>query len=59
MGSDIHLLEAEDAALLEEPIVQAPIPFQHFYINLIHYYQHFIQQVGNIDQYYKEILDQV
>ena len=59
MGHPIQTLEAEDARLLLESSPEVPFYFQHFYMNMVHYYQHFLQQVGNIDQMYKNILDQV
>ena len=59
MGHPIQTLEAEDARLLLESSPEVPFYFQHFYMNMVYYYQHFLQQVGNIDQMYKNILDQV
>ena len=59
MGNPIPTLETEDARLLLESSPEVPFPFQYFYMNMVHYYQHFLQQVGNIDQMYKNILDQV
>ena len=59
MGHPIQTLEAEDARLLLESSPEVPFYFQYFYMNMVHYYQHFLQQVGNIDQMYKNILDQV
>ena len=48
MGHPIQTLEVEDARLLLESSPQVPFSFQHFYMNMVHYYQHFLQQVGNI-----------
>ena len=58
MGHHIQTLEAEDARLLLESSPEVPFPFHYFYMNMVHYYQHFLQQVGNINQMYENILDQ-
>ena len=55
-GHHIHTLETEDARLLLESSPEASFQFHYFYMNMTHYYQHFLQQVGNIHQIYKDIL---
>ena len=40
MGHPIQTLEAEDARLLLESSPEVPFPFQHFYMNMVHYYCH-------------------
>ena len=59
MSHPIQTLEAEDARLLLESSPEVPFYFQHFYMNMVYYYQHFLQQVGIVAQMYKNILDQV
>ena len=41
MGHSIQTLEAEDARLLLESSPEVPFYFQYFYMNMVHYYQHF------------------